>query len=129
MEQAGEILAEAGLRAARGLRQTAEQLVDVALRKVGIAAGRADEIESKAVAISEHRLDEVFGQDLRMAAGKRARLGALNSGAGALGIAFEVHEIRDPCKKQSAERQGPKTGVPVDSLPLLEAAVLILRKR
>jgi hypothetical protein len=30
---------------------------------------------------------------LRVAAGKRARLGALNGCAGALGIAFEVHQL------------------------------------
>jgi hypothetical protein len=44
------------------------------------------------VTVGEHRLDEVFGQDLRVAAGERARLGALNGCACALCIAFEVHD-------------------------------------
>ena len=59
---------------------------------IGIAASRTDEVRSQAVAVGEQRLQKMFGQKLRMAAGERCRLRALDRRAGALGIAFKVHE-------------------------------------
>jgi hypothetical protein len=70
-----------------------QQLVDVRLRQLRISPGGANEIERKTIAIREHRLDQVLRKNLGVAARQRARLGALNGGACALGIAFEVHHL------------------------------------
>ena len=114
LEQAREILAQAGLGAAGGFRQGGKKLVDIGVGQIGVAARRADEVQRKAILVIEHRLDEVFRQDLRMAAGKRARLGALYSCAGALGIAFEVHELCDPLRSSRQARGDPEIGASVN---------------
>ena len=128
LEQPREILAQARLRAARALRMRGQQLVDIGMRQLGIAPGGANEIQRKAVAVREHRLDQVFRQDLRMTARKRARLGALNGGACALGIAFEVHELTLVKSSRQARRR-TRNRHPARSCARQSAERLIHRKR
>ncbi len=68
-----------------------DELVDGFARFGGFAAGLVDQVQRKAVAVGEQGLEEVFGEKLGVARGERSRLRALDRGAGALGVAFEVH--------------------------------------
>ena len=85
-----------GRAAAGHRRDLRDQRIDLALRRLGVAAGGLDQPGGHALLVVEQRLQQMRRRDPLMMLANRDRLRRLQEAARAVGELFEIHSISTP---------------------------------